>query len=231
MIVFLNVDAGELPDEPEALYGLCHLVNVAAGGHAGDEASVARAATLTRLHGTGWGAHPSYDDRAFFGRRAMIVDLSELARGVSRQCALVRDVGLREGLVTTTVKPHGALYHAAAADAAVAGAVLAGISEALGLARIVGPPEGALREAALAAGHEYLREGLADRGYDEKGQPLPRTAPGALLSSPELVAAQALLLARSGNVETLCVHGDSPGAVELLRAAREALAAAGLLAS
>lgn len=229
MSVFLNVDAGELPEEPAALYELADVVHVAAGGHAGDEASIGLAADLARRHGARFGAHPSYDDREGFGRRFLDLPPQIVRGSVARQCALVREVGARRGLEVSTVKPHGALYHASQRDDALAAAIVDAVIAELGEVRVVGPPEGALRDHAARRGLPYDREGFADRAYDENGQLRPRSSPLALLGSTDAAVGQALRLAASGAVETLCIHGDSPGAVALLRAVREALADGGLL--
>jgi UPF0271 protein len=227
--VFLNVDAGELADEPSALYALADVVSVAGGGHAGDEASVRLAVGHAKSFGTRLGAHPSYDDRAGFGRRALVVPLAELAESVCRQCALVKRAGDEIELWVEYVKPHGALYHAANRDHALAECVLAAAQQALGNVVVIGPPTGALRDVATSLGLGFAAEGFADRAYDENGQLVPRAEPGAVLSSPAEAVAQALRLARAGEVDTLCLHGDSPGAPALLAAVRAALDEAALL--
>lgn len=216
----LNVDLGELPDEPEALWALADLANVACGGHAGDEASMRRALQRCRRHGTAAGAHPSYPDRAGFGRAPVAMAPEALRAAVRAQCAALRAVAGPLGVRLGHVKPHGALYHAAAADPALAAAVVDGAVDALGEVRVVGPPTGALADAARARGLPYAREAFADRGYGPDDRLLPRGAPGALLG-PAAAAAQAR--ARAGACDTLCVHGDTPDAVAVLAAVRAAL--------
>ena len=227
MPVFLNVDAGELPDEPSELFALADVVNVAGGGHAGDATTIAHAARRARTHGTGFGAHPSYDDCAGFGRRALAVAAAVVAEGVRRQCRLVLAGALSEGVHLGFVKPHGALYHASNRDRDLARAIVEAAREVLGEITVIGPPNGALRDEATRAGLPFAGEGFADRGYDDAGVLLPRDRPGALLRDPADAVAQALRLAATGAVDTLCVHGDSPGAVSLLAAVRTALRAAG----
>jgi UPF0271 protein len=220
----LNIDAGELEGEPEELYALADIVNVACGGHAGDEASMTRVLAACANHGTRAGAHPSYVDREGFGRRAQEVAPHVLRAQVSEQCEALLGRAEALGVAVGFVKPHGALYHAADASAELARAVVGGAVEVLGYdVTCIGPAAGALAQAAEAAGIAYAREGFADRGVDARGKLLPRGTPGALVTDPIAAAARAVELASSGVVETICVHGDSPGAVAIARAVRGAL--------
>lgn len=217
--VTLNVDLGELPDEPDALYGLATVVNVACGGHAGDAGSMARAVALARAAGAEVAAHPSYPDRAGFGRRTMTISAPELADSVMAQCAALAAVA---GPVRV-VKLHGALYHDAARTPEIAAAVRDGVARVLGPVTWVGPATSLLR----APGADYRVEGFADRAYLPDGSLAPRSQPGALIEDPDAAAAQAVRLAAT--VDTVCVHGDTPGAVEIARAVRAALERAALL--
>jgi UPF0271 protein len=228
--VSLNIDLGELPEEPEELYALATVVNVACGGHAGDEASMARAVERARWAGARVAAHPSYPDRAGFGRTSMAIPPERLRQEIAEQCAALVAVANRAGVSVSAVKPHGALYHDASRDGVIAAAVLEGAREALGALTLVGPPQGELQSAALAQGVTYVREGFADRAYLPDGGLVPRTQAGALLTVPADCAAQALRLAASGRYETLCVHSDTPGAPAIARAVRDALAQRHLLA-
>ena len=232
MIVDLNVDLGELPDEPEELYALATVVNIACGGHAGDEASMRRAVARASAGSARCMAHPSYPDRAGFGRASLAISIGELDRSLRAQCGELVRIAVGAGASVAGLKPHGALYHDAARDPALAAIVAAAAAE-LGppgsSIDLVGPPDGALAEAAAARGLRYVREGFADRGYRDDGGLIARGQPGALIDDPEMAAHQALALARSGRIQTLCVHGDTPGAVGLARAVRRALEDAGLL--
>jgi UPF0271 protein len=222
--VLLNIDLGELPDEDEELYRQAHLASVACGGHAGDEASMRRAVGLCVRHGTQLGAHPSYPDREGFGRRPMTMAAAALRSSVSAQCARLAQIARALGAAPRFVKAHGALYHAARDDAAVAAALLEGALDALGRdVTFVGPPEGALAEAVAAAGLARSREGFADRGVRADGTLVPRGEPGAMILEPSVAAARAVAIAASGAADTVCVHGDSPGAVAIARAVRTAL--------
>jgi UPF0271 protein len=208
--VSLNIDLGELPDEPEELYRLATVVNIACGGHAGDEASMRRAVGLARAAGTRIAAHPSYPDRENFGRTAMAIGRDELARSIEAQLSALAAIAGPIALV----KPHGALYHDLARDPALAAALL----PSFGDAAVVGPP---------GATYATIAEGFADRGYD--GDRLkPRGTPGALIEDPARAAEQALSLL--GRVQTICVHGDTPNSVAIARAVRAALEKAGALA-
>ncbi|HEY8074708.1 MAG TPA: LamB/YcsF family protein [Labilithrix sp.] len=218
--MILNVDAGELDDEPEELYALADLLNVACGGHAGDERSMERVVLACKRAGTRVGAHPSYVDREGFGRRALDVAPGLLAEQIAEQCARLRAVADASGVAITAAKPHGALYHAADRDSALARACVEGVRRALGDVPILGPAGGAL---AKAAGASFLREAFADRGVRADGTLVPRGEPGALIALPAAAAARARALAARGDVDTICLHGDTPGAVAIARAVREAL--------
>lgn len=217
--MLLELDAGEHDDEPEELWALFDVLNVACGGHAGDDASMARIAAFCAARAQPRiGAHPSYPDRAGFGRRTIAISAGALEDAIAAQCAaLARIAG-----EVAWMKPHGALYHDAAGDPVRARAVVRGTMRALGgKLAVIGPPAGALRDAAEAAGLAYLREGFADRRARPDGTLVPRSEPDALVTDPARAAAQARALA--GTVDAICVHGDTPGALAIARAVREAV--------
>lgn len=223
---FLNIDAGEYPDEPEDLFALADVVSIACGGHAGDDDTMRLALARCARFATRAGAHPSFADRESFGRRPQAITPDALRVLVRDQCARLALHAGAAGLTIAHVKPHGALYHAADADPALANALVAGAVDALGAAlTCIGPPSGALAEAARAMAIAFAREGFADRGVGPDGKLLPRGQPGAVLSDPEGAAARATALASSGRVDTLCVHGDTPNAVEIAAAVGRALGA------
>jgi UPF0271 protein len=232
--VDLNIDLGEISGEPPELFGLATVANVACGGHAGDQASMARAVSFAMTRGTRLAAHPSYPDREGFGRVTMEMPPGAIAAAVEAQCAALQGIARKLRYPAAMVKPHGALYHDAARDPAVAVAVIDGAARGLGVAptdlTVVGPPRGALLEEALRRGARYAREGFADRAYEADGTLVPRGRPGALLTDPAACARQALSLWGSGTIETLCVHGDTEGAVAIAARVRDALAQAGALA-
>lgn len=233
--VTLNIDLGELEGEPEELYALATQVNVACGGHAGDAASMRRACRLAVAHGSALAAHPSYPDRAGFGRTRQAIAPEALRASVAEQCRALRDAAEAEGTHVSRVKAHGALYHDVGTDDALAEALVCGVLDAScaggagGPITFVGAVGGAL-ERAVAHHHAgaVLAEAFADRAYD--GERLrPRTQEGALITDPERAAAQALAFARSGRFGTICAHGDTPGAVAIARRVRAVLEEAGLL--
>jgi UPF0271 protein len=222
--MLLNIDLGELPDEPEELYAVAHVANIACGGHAGDRASMAKAVALCKARGTRIGAHPSFPDREGFGRRALAIPASEMRRVAADQCRELTEVAREAGERVEFVKAHGALYHAARADPELAEAVLGAALDALGPSvTIIGPPTGALAVAATRARVAYAREGFADRATRPDGTLVPRGQPGALVLDPRAAADRARELLRSGQFETVCVHGDTPGASAIARAVRAEL--------
>jgi 5-oxoprolinase (ATP-hydrolysing) subunit A len=224
MAVDLNIDLGELPGEPEELYALATVVNIACGGHAGDVASMRRSVALARRYGPRITVHPSYPDREQFGRARMAIPLESLFESIVEQVTALSMIADESGLSVWGSKLHGALYHAAAADPQLAAAVLdAMVTCFSNRLVIVGPPGGELETASRARGLRYAREGFADRSYDEHGHLVPRGAPGDVIVDPSACAEQAVRLARNGAVETICVHGDTANAVAIARGVRAAL--------
>lgn len=230
-LVELNIDLGELPDEPKELFTLATTANIACGGHAGDAASMARALSFAMARGVHVAAHPSYPDREGFGRTRLAITPFDLAASVAAQCAALQAIASRLGYPVARVKPHGALYHDAASDPAIAEAVIDGAIRGLAAPaiEIVGPPRGALLDLAVKRGLGYQREGFADRAYRPDGSLVPRSEPGAVIVDAGLCVRQAIALASSGRYETLCVHGDTKGAVAIAGAVREGLLSAGYL--
>lgn len=218
----MNLDAGEYPDEPEALWALFDVLNIACGGHAGDAASMARVVEWCVAHGAAISAHPSYPDRAHFGRRSMEIEVEALADSVREQCAALGAIARSHGRAVVYVKPHGALYHDANTRPALAEAVVSAARDALGARVIVvGPAGGALEMAATARQLGYAVEGFADRRMRADGGLVPRSDPDALLQDPAEAATQAVALANT--VDTICVHADTPGALAIATAVHEAL--------
>ena len=218
---FLNVDAGEHDDEPEELYALADALNVACGGHAGDALSMTRVIEAALDAGTRVGAHPSYDDREGFGRRALHLPIERVARGVEVQCAALAAIALGLGASVEHAKLHGALYHEADRDDRLATACVEAIVRALGPVMILGPRGGALERAARVADLAYAIEGFADRARRSDGTLVPRSEPGALIEDPDEARRTARRLAPS--VDTLCVHADTRGALGIARAVRDEL--------
>lgn len=219
----LNIDLGELDDEPHELVSLAHLVNVACGAHAGDVATARSVVRRAAACGVSVGAHPSYPDRANFGRVAMILDDDALRVTLRAQLLWLRELARVEGVTLAHVKPHGALYHVCSVDRRVAEAIVDVTRDVLGAVVIVGAPRGALRDVCELREMPYWREGFADRGYRPDGSLVPRGEPGAMLTALDAVRAQVTRLRDEGGVETVCVHGDGAHAVEAARVARAVL--------
>jgi UPF0271 protein len=221
--VDLNADVGEGFADDERLLDVVTSANVACGFHAGSRETMRMICALAGERGVAIGAHPSYRDPEGFGRRALEVAPDVLRDEVAEQMAVLAEIAAGEGAQVTYVKPHGALYTRAIADGDVADAIVAAVSD-YGVAMLAWPGS-ELFERARAAGLASFAEGFADRGYAD-GRLVPRDRPGALLAARE-AAQQALALARAGAVQSICVHGDSPGAAALAAQVRAALAEAG----
>ncbi len=222
--VDLNADLGEEVTDDPALLALVTSANVACGYHAGTRVSMRAVCAEAARLGVAVGAQVSYDDREHFGRVALDVPFEVLAEQVVDQVGTLTEIAVSEGAVVAYLKPHGALYHRVRDDPEQAAAVLAGSAHLPVLCQ-----PGQLLDQAAEAGRATYLEGFADRAYDGD-RLVPRGQPGALLEDVESIAAQAVELAtgRRGHVDSICVHGDSPGAVEAARAVRRALAAAGM---
>jgi len=240
----LNADVGELPElasVEEELLEVVTSVNVACGGHAGDEASMERVVRAALARGVAIGAHPSYPDRMGFGRRAMSLPGGLLAGTVAEQVASLLEVAGRCGARLSHVKPHGALYNAAAKDVGLARAVAEGVARVAPGAVLVGLAGSRMLEAFAGAGFRVAGEAFADRSYEPDGSLTPRGRPGALKETPEAAARQALSIALDGevvavdgarvplNARTICLHSDTPGAPAFARAIAERLRAAGVV--
>ena len=214
--------------------------NIACGGHAGNDNTMRAAIELAMKNGVVVGAHPGYPDRERFGRVPLEMDPRELIEAVRRQIDAIAGIASRLGARVAHVKAHGALYNQAERDPAVARNILFGIQAATGGHELVvfAPPDSAMYAEAKAMGMKAAREGFIDRAYEPDGTLRPRTIAGALVTDPAAAAAQALAFLRDGGVtttdgsflklevDTLCIHGDTPGAAEIALAVREALRSA-----
>jgi UPF0271 protein len=226
MAIDLNADLGEGVGDDAALLELVTSANLACGFHAGDAATMLRVAGLAAERGVAVGAHVGYRDRAGFGRRAMTVAAGQLAAEVLYQLGALEACCRAAGTRVRYVKPHGALYTTAVGDAGTAAAIIAGV-RAFGGLPILTLPGSELARAAAAAGLPAVAEGFADRGYAPDGTLIPRGTPGALLEDAATIERQVVELA-GGAVQSICVHGDSPGAVATAQRVRAALERAGV---
>jgi len=213
-----NADLGEGGPDDAGLMAAVTSVNVACGAHAGDPGLIRRTLGLAKHHGVVVGAHPGYFDREHFGRRELDLPPAELAAQLQYQLGGLLALARTAGVAVAYLKPHGALYHQAGRDPAVA-RVVAAAALLNGLA-LVGPPGSALQAAAGALRIPYRREGFADRRYRPDGTLVPRTAHDALITDPAEAAAQVARLTASGAIDTVCVHGDYAGAAAFAFAAR-----------
>ncbi|MFL6072976.1 MAG: LamB/YcsF family protein [Mycobacteriales bacterium] len=246
MRIDLNADLGEgfgqwRLTEDDALLTVVTSANVACGFHAGDASTMRRVCAAAVAGGVAIGAQVSYRDLAGFGRREMDYAPGELTDEVLYQLAALDGLARVAGGRVGYLKPHGALYHRCGRDERQAGAVVTAVlAYDPGLA-VLGAPGSALLRLAGEAGLRAVPEAFADRAYTAGGTLVPRTEPGAVLTDPDRVIAQALRLVTEGEVdavtggepvpvraESLCLHGDTPGAVDLARRVRAALAAAGV---
>jgi UPF0271 protein len=239
----LNADVGEAVD-PEgidrerAVLALVTSVNVACGGHAGDEASMTDTVAAALAHAVRIGAHPSYPDRPGFGRQPMNIDRGELQASLGEQLRALQVVCRAAGTDIESVKPHGALYEEVGKGGAVYETLRDAVNEVCGPGTPLVLPSGCRAMAmVLRDGFTAREEGFCDRAYRPDGGLVPRTEPGAVLADPEEAARQALSLARGALaatdgsiltlwVDTVCIHGDSPGAAAIAAAVRQILTAA-----
>jgi UPF0271 protein len=218
--VNINSDIGEGAGDDEAILGSVDSANVACGVHAGSASIAIATARRCRSLGVEVGAHPGYDDRAGFGRLEMSLNADDVEALVAFQVGALAAV-----TPIAYIKPHGALYHRCQRDAAVADALVR-VAKRHGVG-VMGQPGFGIIEAAERGGVTGYREGFADRLMLPDGSLAPRGQAGAVLN-PRLAAEQAVALARSGRYDTICVHGDTPGAAAIATAVRSALREAGI---
>ena len=240
----LNADVGEWDTAPSTsdaeLMQVISSANIACGLHAGNATVMAITVQLAGSHGVAIGAHPSFDDREHFGRREMFVSPDELYSLLSRQLEALTAVAARLNVPIHHVKPHGALYNMAARDRSLADAVASAVARLDPGLVVYGLAGSELIAAAARARLRTASEVFADRGYLADGSLAPRSIPGALIDDADVVAARAVMMVREQTVtaldgtavrvvaDTICVHGDTPGAAHLARRVRAALEAAGV---
>ena len=238
----LNSDIGEglgqwpMGDD-EALLGIITSANIACGFHAGDPSIMRRTCEIAARLGVAIGAHVSYPDLAGFGRRFIDIAPTELADVVTYQIGALQAIALAAGSRVSYVKPHGALYNTIVTHEAQAAAVVAGVA-ACGPLPLMGLANSAVLRLAAQAGLPTVTEGFVDRAYNTDGSLVSRLLPGAVLRDVEFVAARAVRMVTNKSViaidgseidvdfDSLCVHGDTPEAVQIAGAVRDALTAA-----
>ncbi len=245
MQIDLNCDLGEgfgiwsLGDDG-GLLDVVTSANVACGFHAGDPSIMRRVCRRAAERDVRIGAQVGYRDLAGFGRRPMDVPPDELADEVIYQIGALHGFARMAGSAVSYVKPHGALYNTCATDVGQAEAVVRAVREFDPTLAVLGLPGSELLRAAEAAGLRAVNEAFADRGYDASGRLVSRRQEGALISDPKAVVARCVRLVTEGQITardgtqipisaaSLCLHGDTPGALRLARRIRDGLAEAGV---
>lgn len=248
MRIDLNCDMGEsfgrytLGKDQEIIAHITS-ANVACGFHASDPQVMDRTLALAKEHGVAVGAHPGYLDLRGFGRRNLDCDPEEVRTDVIYQTGALAAIAQSRGMRLQHVKPHGALYNTAAGNKNVARSICAGLASynpELVLVALAGPGGEVIRAMAAEYGLKVAAEAFADRAYTPEGRLVPRNQPGAVIHDPEVVAARCLRMAQDGVVEaadgslvplkphTICVHGDTPTAVELVKIIATTLKHAGV---
>lgn len=240
LCVDLNADLGEGSGHDAELFELISSANIATGFHAGNPMSISESICAAKGKDVAVGAHPSFADRQNFGRKEMTVPIPELF------AQLVYQIGAFQSLATTArirpnhVKPHGALYNMAVKDEKIAEAIAHAIMAVDQALILFAPAKSAMERAARKVRLQVAREIFADRNYLNDGWLVPRTRPDALLRDPKEAAHRVLRMLRQGKVrsvegrdvdvrgETICVHGDTPGAVEFARELRRQLETEGV---
>ena len=237
--VDLNADVGEGEGDDAALMPFLSSASIACGYHAGNAAVMRNAVEFARRHNVAIGAHPGFKDRKGFGRRELQLSTTELHELVVRQLELLAEVAAEKRIRLRHAKPHGALYNMAARDSSIAGAVAGAVASFDASLVLFGLAGSRLIEAGRQAGLRTASEVFADRAYRGDGSLVPRTEAGAVLSDPAVVVQRGVDMVRDRavtavdgtrvtlEVDTICVHGDTPGSIALARSLRDALGAAG----
>lgn len=230
MRVDLNADLGESWErwhsgEDVALLDVVTSANVCCGAYAGDSELMRVTCEAAVARGVAIGAQVGYPDREHFGRLPLDVPAAELTAELLAQIRLLDEIARAAGGSVTYVKPHGALYNTIVHDEPQAQAVVDALLQLASPLPLLGLPGSASLGIAAASGIPVVHEGFADRAYTPDGRLVPRSEPGAVLDDRAAVAAQAVRLL--GDVASICVHSDSPGALDLARAVRVALGGAG----
>jgi UPF0271 protein len=228
----LNCDIGESygawrMGDDRSLLDLVTSANVACGFHAGDPSTIDACVHDAAQRNVAIGAHPSYPDLAGFGRRSMALAPNDLEAAVVYQIGALAGFVRANGAKLTHVKPHGALYNDAARDEQLAAAIARAVARFDPRLVLVGLPDSALLRAGKAEKLQVAAEGFCDRAYEPDGSLRSRSIAGAVFNDPAQAARQAVDLASRGTVQTLCIHGDTPGATAIAEAVSAALRAAG----
>lgn len=248
-IIDLNADVGEADtlewaDAEAQILRYVTSANIACGGHAGNDESMRRTVRAAKSNGVVIGAHPAYPDKENFGRQSLKLgtDISseDLESALKQQILRLREIAREEGMCVSYVKPHGALYNDAVKDPQKAELIAKVVSDISGSLKLLGGPNSEMKRAAEKYDLGFVAEGFIDRRYTNEGHLLSRAKEGAVLETDEARIEQALSLATQQQVRTnsgdkltinagsLCLHGDSQGAIHTAQKARLALEQAGI---
>jgi UPF0271 protein len=231
----LNADLGEGDPYDEELLRIVSSANIACGGHAGDAESMAQTIRSAIANGVAVGAHPGYPDRDGFGRQSGFMQGDELYESLTEQVTALADTAAQMGARIAHIKPHGALYNDAVSNQALADIIARVTAETPGEPAFVGMANTELESAAERHGLMFVAEAFVDRAYEPDGTLVSRREPGAVHEDLAVATTQAVRLAEDGQVtarngdeiavraDTLCIHGDTPGAAEKARAVRDVL--------
>jgi UPF0271 protein len=234
-----NADLGEDCGDDAGVIPWISSASIACGGHAGDARTMAATVRLCLAQGVAIGAHPSYPDRAGFGRRPLDMPLDELLQSIREQVEAIAEIAARAGTRLAHVKPHGALYNRSAVDPELAAAIAQVVRAIDPGLRLYGLAGSISLSAARAAGLIAVAEAFADRRYRPDGTLVPRSESHAVIDDPEAAAAQLLSLLQMGRIsaddgtaltleaDTVCLHGDRADAAEFAQALHHAIRAAG----
>jgi UPF0271 protein len=235
LTIDLNADLGEGAWHDDELFELISSANIATGFHAGDADTMHAAVSIAKAHGVAVGAHPSFFDRENFGRKELELPDQEVFDAVAYQLGIFQAIASALDVQPNHVKPHGALYNMAVRDSKLADAIAQAIASVDPKLILFAPDNSELARAGEAHDLRIAREIFADRNYLNDGWLVPRTRPDALLRDPKEAAQRVLRMLREGKVrsiegrdvdvrgETICLHGDTPGAVEFARELRTQL--------
>jgi len=245
----LNADLGESPDhaglkQEAGIIAFVSSANIACGGHAGDDHSMAFMVKAAKEHGTVIGAHPAYPDRKNFGRTSLTlgtdISKSELARAITSQIIRLVEIAAEHGAEVSYVKPHGALYNDAVFDREKAEIIAEAVAKIDPNFVLMGGPNSEMKRAAEKRGLTFIAEGFIDRRYTDDGHLQSRAIDGAVLKTQSDRLSQLNRILTHGqvktasgadldlNVQTLCLHGDSDGALDTAKAVHQAITAKGL---
>lgn len=242
--ICLNADVGELPGEEgrmldRAILDVVTRCSIACGGHAGDDETMLATIHAAHARSVLLGAHPSYPDREGFGRSRANVSNEELEQSLLLQVRRLMAIACQHGAPVSHLKPHGSLYNDAAKDQVLADIVVS-LCQRTEIPALIGPPNAMLESAARHAGLDYIAEAFADRTYEADGHLTPRSIAGAVILDESLQLKQVLRLvethqvvARTGepvsiDAQTVCLHGDTPGAAKAAFVLKQALVARGV---